>query len=480
MAKFYKRKKSPAFIASKKVYKKPMIPKRFPKKTFAPYASQIGKAIGSKATPDRLLKFMNTAIDYVVRGKSETAKRILKELAKPMAIKVGNEIYKLTNPPVAGVASPSSDPQILGVEDSWKQVSGTNHLYTAREYRLNITSGRSKRGWLSSIEKTNGRVNVKTVDTTELYHLDDAARSNLTKVAGIGRKTQQLINSNLFGWTFQDLRTYFSMTTYDTSNIREQVAYGAVTKLNSKMTITNLNKYVPTYIKVNLVRNKVVGSDPINSYRGCINSVDTIQVDGAMPLYIQQGSIPAETILGQRVFVDPKSKGIKSSEIFKAGFEIVESKQFKLAAGDRLKINYDHLCGSGVRLDKLHGIERDSSFSDKHPVTYLAMIETWGEEVDAYLTLDASRVIKATAPTSIQFETSKTIYGVMPSESALQLQNSSGYKGYLSESFAIKLYSKSPLVTTTRRYYDFHSNLGTVYKVPVMSDAVEQSAGQIT
>jgi hypothetical protein len=234
---------------------------------------------------------------------------------------------------------------------------------------------------------------------------------------------------------------------------------------------------------MSLLRTEVTNDDYLTAWKEGVNSDSNIQIDGSMPRLYQQESIQTNTIVGNSIMVDPKTNGIRTSEKWKSSMKVIESKTVKLYAGDRIKLVYDHMCGSGIRLDKLHGCEKDNSWNNDHPITYSLMIESWGEEVDAYAYADANKVIKGSCPGSLQFEFSKHITGIGPSATGANQILTTTAKGYISNRYAVKVYTKSPLSLLTRRsfgtYAELTSTTGSSYRIPVMSGAEVQNAGKV-
>lgn len=111
------------------------------------------------------------------------------------------------------------------------------------------------------------------------------------------------------------------------------------------------------------------------------------------------------------------------------------------------------------------------------------MLEVWGEEVDVYSIANPNQVIKATGPCSLQLEMTKERKGCQPLFTPGNVYNSGSFNGYLSESYAVKVYSKAPIRSSFRRWYGTWADLNTApngYRVPIMSDADERDAGSIT
>lgn len=470
-----------AFVAGRKrVYRKPKLPKRISSKKFKPMAEDIGKMIGTQATPARVERFINVVIDKAVRGKSSTAAAILKRLAKPISVKVSDGIMKVGKPPITGIASPSNVEVPVLENNSIRRVSGYNNLYNAKEHKVNFTVGGPPGKWLRSCKINNGEISRLLNDSSVDYPLDHTNRGLFTKFVGFNQKLVYAVDTNFFGFEPSQLESYVGQTTFDSSLSKEQKAYAAISKLSSYMTITSLNKYVPVYVKLYLCRHKVPSDTWTDLITSTVSNSLVTQGDGLMPIYLQQ-TLPASDILGSYAYVDPKSKGIRSADTFNLNAEIISTKKIKLPAGDRIKVSYDHLCPSGVRVDKIHGINRDVDYRSDSAITYCMFMEIWGEEVDAYsLALDSSgKVMKGTSTSVIQFEFSKKMYGSVPATIPLRAQNLGADEGYDTTQFLIKVYSDMLTQNTTRRYFSPYSSLGVDYEIPIMSDSTSESAGRI-
>jgi len=467
---------------NKAAYAQPMKPKRNARPTKSANPGSMRTKVAKEVSPARVHDFITKVIETAIRGKSPTAVKFLTEISKPFAFKVADSIVKLVNAPASGVTAPEGTELPLFTKAAHKRISGKNHLYTAKEYKVKFTSGKEPGSWLKGLKRTNGNSVLQLNDTTRQYPLESANRSKLVTNIGFNQKLQTAISTDLFGFTFSSLKPYFGTDDFDSSHIKEQIAYGAVSNLQSRATITSLNRYVPTYVKMNLCRIEATSDHWSNAFKEGMNTSLLAQVDGAMPFYWQQNTPPLPDLLGTPVFVDPKTPGIKGAEKFKANIHVVASKTIKLYAGDRIKLDYDHMCGSGIRVDKLHGIDRDTSWDNDHPVTYCLMIESWGEEVDAHSAVSADNIIKGTCTASLQFEFSKRMIGSLPLVDHNNILSGDPVKGFKSTDFAIKVYSKNSIGAATRRYFGEYSALNDPagYSIPVMSDAFETEAARIS
>lgn len=454
---------------------------RVPKYISTPLQKELEKIISTNTSPERISRFITNLITKAAKGKSGTASRILKELAKPVSVKVSEGIAKLVDAPTGGVSAPEGSMIPVTESLTWKQVSGRNNLYTAKEYKVSFTAGNTSGRWMRDISRTNGTSVVKVSDTTEQYKFGNPVRPNLLITAGANQKKQVMINPVHFGFTAQEVTPLFSLAALDTSKIHEQKAYGAISNLTSHLTITSLNRYIPMYVKVHLLALTNPSLTVSEAFLQGTNATTVSQANAAMPLYTQQ-TIAVSNDFYSDVDVDPQSKGVLSSDAFTANFHRVQTKSVKLSAGDRLKIKYDHLFGSGMSLDSLYSVVKDTAnYSSTFPITFVVMLEVYGEEVDVYNASTISEVIKASAPVAFQLEMSRSRKGVRPLLSSVNQQNQSGTDaGWFASSYAVKVYTKSPVRAQFRRWYDVYQNLDVTYKVPVMSDASEQDAGRVT
>ena len=465
---------------SKKKRKKKSSWKAIPRGGFV-NSKPVRNFVLENVTPANVEKVIHNTINKASKGRVGIAVGLLKKLAKPAAVKIADHVkVKLTESPAGTVTGKGTIPSIE--TESVRMISGSNGLYKAKEHRVHFKSGNEPGRWLKTLKRDNGFHTDLQLDTTISYPLGHADRSELHTQAGLNQKEQVGIDTDLFGWTVGEVNDLVQLTNYDTATTKEQRAYVAVSKLRSEATITSLNKFVPTYVKMSLVRLRPTGENWLLSFLDGVNTTTVTQIDGAMPLYIQQ-DVSSSNKLGSHIYVDPTTKGVRSSNKFNAISDIVMSKTIKLPAGDRIKLVYDHNYGSGLRMDKLFGEKADTSISDSCPLTYVLMVEYWGEEVDAYRYQDSSDVIKGTCPSMLQFEFKKSIEGSPPSYSSTTGLNPAGVKGWLSQSFAIKVYTDGNLASTTRRYFGTYAELTdtgiTGYRVPIMSDASYEAAGSI-
>lgn len=436
------------------------------------YTAQVGRAL----SPQQFHMLVGALLDKAISGKSERAATFLKTMAEPLEPMVRGEILKLITPTLGGVSGPPNIQIPSFSSDGVKRISGKNSLYTAKEYRQSFRAGNSSGRWMRELAKTNSITKEIISDTQSDYMLDSAGRGSLTRVTGSNRKSQMIIDPALFGETIAFPNSLFTLSGMDTTLAVSQTLYGAISSITSKMSLTSLNRYIPMYVRLSLLRNKVSVNTPAQSFADCYNDVFTVQDNGAMPSYYQNTSPLLSSGFWSEVTVDPKTPGVKSADNWKNNFDVVYSKKTKLYAGDRVKFDYKHLFGSGINLSKVYGMVKETDdFASGTQITYSLMIEAWGEEVDI-LSVATNQVIKATAPVSFQLEFKKEFTAA---QRDLTIDDRAT-RGFESSKYAVKAYTKRLVDATARRWNDSHGNLGVNYIVPVMSDATEQEGGRIS
>lgn len=459
--------------------------KRLPRSISDPLFNEFRKIIKSNASPERVRNLTNKIIDKAVSGKSATASRILKEMAKPLSLKVGEGLMRLTEAPSQGGSTRQAQNIPFIETHNYKRVSGSNQLYINHEHNIKFVAGNTSGSWLRTIAKTNGTLTRKHRDTSENYQLGNVTRSELISTAGANQKRILMINPRWFGFQNTEITPSFSLASYDTNQVRDQKAYGAISKLGSYMSFTNMNKLVPIKVKFYLLNNKIPSLSYDTAFKQTYNTTTISQDNGAIPV-TQQISTGFTGEFYSNLLTDPLGKGVRGSDNFKANFDIIASKSIKLAAGDTVNLSYDHLFGSGIRLDVLYSMIKESSNYTSNPqITYSLMIEFEGIMVDAYLIADPNSVIKCTAPCAVQMEFKKTISGVLPSATGGEQHNTGSFNGYIASDFAVKVYTTSPTVGNIRRWSGSYSELNDVanpsgYRVPLMSPSFEADAGSVT
>lgn len=418
------------------------------------------------------------------RKTKEEVKRFQKGFSLSLGFKIGKTALRLATSPDAGVSNPSNTRTVIETLSARQPISGTNKLFTAHKHSWKVDFGYKPSGWLKDVIKDNGFSTSEVHDTTIDVPMG-ATREELTKDFGFNRKLQWLIPVDWFGFDTDLLNSLTYESSYDTSRTATQTAYAGISNLRSYSQITNMNRYVPMYLKVSLVGFKN-GSTPRDTFLdACANTFTGdpavwTQVEGAMPV-VNQMSQRVNGTSGPYVYVDPHSSGVKGANNWKENARIVASKTFKLSAGDHLEIEYDHRSGSGIRLDKLFGYRNSSVYNAATPVTFMLLIEAHGEMVELVNTA-GTQVMKGTCIGSIQTEFKTFIQGAGSQRDVQTAINTSGTrKGYLYKHYPVKVYSNSLNDTTdisVKRFNLAYNELGTSYSIPIMSDADSMDAGK--
>jgi hypothetical protein len=273
----------------------------------------LKKIISGSASPEKIDRFIRNVIDKAAGGKSQTAARLLKELSKPLSVKVGESITKLVKTPGEGVTAPLDTTVPFFTTSINRKVSGSNRLYTATEHKIHFKSGLPTGSWLKSLRKMNGETTATTVSTitTDQGPLS-TEREALVEDFGFNQKLQLMVNTDLFGFPLSELYSEFELSTLDSSTIADQVVYGAVSRLRSIATVTNLNRYVPVKLKLHLCRISNLFVNYATAFDEGLNDVLGTQVEGAMPERWQLSFNNSTNYLGIRTLVDPATSGVKA------------------------------------------------------------------------------------------------------------------------------------------------------------------------
>jgi hypothetical protein len=461
-----------------------VVPKRVPKSISGPMERELQRLLKEKTSPAKVDKFIRTLIDKAARGKSSTATRLLKELSKPLSVKLGSEILKLTKTPGEGVTAPLDSEVPFSTNLTVRNISGANRLYAASEHKVNFKSGLPEGRWLRNLKQSNGESVLTTVSTivSDQGSLS-VNRTELVQDFGFNQKLQLMVNTDLFGFTINEMYNEFKLSTLDSSHVADQIVYGAVSKLSSMVTITNLNRYVPAKLKLHLCRITNNFVNYATAFDEGLNDVSGTQIEGAMPEKWQLSFNNTTNYLGIRTLVDPATKGIKAAPSWRTNIEIVDTCKVKLSAGDHAFVKYVHELGRGLRVDKIYGMEEDNTVSSNHPITYVLFIEAEGEKVEAVSNTDSNKIYKGTSIGSLSFEFKKQITGSRPVVETIDMQNAGSYKGWRGENYAIRVYSKRSQLPDTSKtfnvdFVDVKAGVGGTHNIPIMSDAIETEAGR--
>lgn len=470
-----KKIKRKSYAASKALGYRGGFSTKLPRKSFSKYASPALEA------------GWNSLLRSAKQKTTNEAKEFLNRVVRDTTINVGKTKVKMVRNPSLGVVGSPNSKSPSEEMSARNSISGSNHLFSAHKHSWNVTAGQKPSKWLNTQATLGGESKIKFRDTIETYDMENVNRSALSRDFGFNQKLQWFISNTQFGFRADDLDQEFSFSgEYDSSRIADQTTYLGIKSLLSKAKITNMNRYVPVKVKVSLI-SLLRNYDPDDIMLESANNNPTSQEEGAMPIAFQYSPITNNpTAIGESVLVDIKSPGVKAANSWKDGATTIATKTFKLAAGDNLEVNYNQLCGSGVRLDKLFGYQDSNSYKATKPITFSLLIEAYGEEVELVDVLDTTKVMKGSCIGNIQCEFSKYINGVAPSRSARAVINDGvslgSNRGWYSKRFATKVISKTTTANFTVKKYNLNHNLvdDVNYSIPVMSDSIKVTAGTNT
>jgi hypothetical protein len=246
------------------------------------------------------------------------------------------------------------------------------------------------------------------------------------------------------------------------------------------MKFVNINSYLPCNVRVSLYSFEPQQLEPYNkftSYSGALLG----QQDNAMPLdYLL--SVGTPTGVHAYCEVDPSSTGIRDSENFKTDIKIVKSFQRRLKPGDMLDFKYNHLCGPGLRLDRINAATDNASWNDNLPLGYGIMVEAWGVQVDAVRN-DASskgRII-GTGPALLSTTSNKSVHLVLADNTISATQSPIDKTAYHARAF---FNAPKGLNAVTKKYNCPHTQItngpsGSVgVYIPITTSAQEEYSSE--
>lgn len=446
-----------------------------------PLYQEFGRQTGKYLNPNSLNRFYEKVASNYTFGKTAYARDLIRRFATPVTLEVGKAAVKMAQGVVNGVVQPEGVDTPISISHESMNRYNQKAAVVGKTHKINFTAGESKGKWLSRLTKLTGVAELVNLDTQVNLPLTSSTRSDLTFETGANRKSQILISPDYTCMTLGHLNTMFSLSAKDTNQVKDEIVYGGIPSVKSEITITSLNKYLPTYVKVTLLNPLRLKEVWNNNWFNCVNSNLTSQNNGALPLYYQMDNPEIGREKFRRLEVDPATNGIKSSAAWKTSFDVIATKTVKLDAGDMLKVTYEHLFKSGVRLDTAYALVKDG-YPTTMPLTYMMMVEFWGKEVDAYEVGVPANVIKCTLPSVIQFEFKRKYTHVRASTDIADVNTSTNTWTNLNNT-AVRVFSNSklePFDPAQRRWSDSYINMGINYVVPIMSDTTQQDAGKVT
>ncbi len=391
---------------------------------------------------------------------------------RDIIIKLGREVYEaLQNP----------DNQVIGGEKSIaaetlsgiRTLSGGNGLVASKVQKIHFTAGTPPVRAARDLIRTNGNTSnvlVETIRNNETV----SERLALTSTFGFNQMRQMLVDTDIFGYNLKEAVAGLGLTLMTDPEKKIQNSYWMATRLRNKMTISNDNRYLPVEIKLSLctLQDEIAFCDVVDR---SVNTSLISQSTAAMPRFLQLG-LATTSFVGKSVLVDPTTPGMKASPNFRGKVEIVKTFKRKILSGDALEFTYDHLFGSGLRVEPLYGMHKDSNIDNNYPLVYALMVEMKGIPCEVFNSTNLSAKYRGTSPGEVSFEFKKTIHGARSSTNS---NNQSPLGGYYSQLFAVRTYTKRVTEGVNKIFNVNHPIVMNGYDLKVMSDALMRDAGTI-
>lgn len=453
-----RRKIGKAFVRTASKFVASGVPKQKAEVFLKSFLRTYGARYGAEALADQFATWGATRLQEYV------GKRLVQSIQSPTL-----DVYSDT------LSVPSISQTTLA------KYTGSKWNPNSKTIKISFQSGKRPSRANFNCGKQNG-VNKKVyLDTIRQTSITDAQRQAFTVSTGYNQKKQFMFDSGYTSFNIAGLASIFNFTGLTAPATSNQRVYANVHKMLSEIKITNINKYLPTYLKIHFFRYQQQEIPYLSLLGSCCNSVVTTQdSQEAMPFMYQLQ--PSVTVASTRaeVKVDPKTPGIMSAPEWKSQCEIVKSFSVKLNAGDILNLNHTHLCGSGIRLDKLFGEWINPTTSNTIPLTYGVMFEMYGPSVDAYRSTDNRIRYLGTGPGYLTFEFKRSITGALPPTSTSTENHDATYGGFDSVHFGIRVFQNETTIhrSTASKVLNWDEG-STAITIPVMSDLAEQDAGII-
>lgn len=435
--------------------------------------------------PEKLEKFLDSVIDASLRHyggeRAATAAALLG--SRRISRFVKNKYAAAIEAPEGDVLGDNKVVPAYGDIRS-RMISGANHAFTSRVHSINFNAGYNPTKPVRQLQKLNGGSSINIFDTRE--NLQGASRAELTQTWGFNRKKQMMF-LGLTHTTLSDLDDIYDFSLVNSSVRQQQRAYGCTMNLNNRMVITNINKYLPCYVKIYMLKCTNWADNNSQILNKATSVLGTGQTEGAMPINNQLTSLSSGAHQAS-VEVDIRSNGVFSSSVFKSSYEVVKVFKQKLYSGDILDFKYVHHTGPGVRLDIAHGILRNSDNIPGVPITYLPLIELSGPMVEAYDATDANIRHTGKGPGAVTFELKKGAYAIQTPLNKADVNLVTD--GYENKQYLVRLFDKSVNQTRTTATQIFSAAYENVVPsgtggtgnivIPIMSDDVTVSTGSRT
>lgn len=418
----------------------------------------------SYANAQKVLKAVEDAADYINIAGTKYA-----QITKPAGEFVGG-------------ASSTTVP-IPSMEKETVKVLGSSPTspYSAKTYKIRFTCGKQPTQTLQRLRKNHGS-NKVSIYNKEYMNLDPSQLDDWDINAGFNRKFQGFYKHELTVPTVRDVKDLYDLrsgTNWDYTS-EEVKIYGSALSFTTNMKFVNVNSYLPCNIRVSLYNFEPQQLEPYNKMTAYCGQL-LGQQDNAMPIdYLLAVGTPSGVI--SYCEVDPVSTGIRDSENFKTDIKIVKSFQRRLRPGDMLDFKYTHLCGPGLRLDKINAATDNASWSENLPLGYGIMVEAWGVQVDAVRNdvTNKGRVI-GTGPALLSSTANKSVHLVLADNTISATQSPIDKTEYHARAF---FNAPKGINAVTKRYNCPHTQItdgpsGSVgVYIPITTSAQEEYSSE--
>lgn len=368
---------------------------------------------------------------------------------KGIRVYVGKRLAEVIEGPVSDYMSGDSVPATT--EQSITKIKRAGYSFDSRVHRINFACGNRPSKKIIQTGKINGTTKRVLSDTTKGTY---AQREHFSVQTGFNQKLQFNFKNqfdtvtNLVMW---DQLIPDAFTT--AAEAYKQSVYAHVHHFDTEVTVTNINKYLPCYLKIILFRLDADGLIAPQDILGeCCNASLTSQSSKGMP-YVSQLSTYVSNSAGNNVIVDPTTNGVLSAPYWKDKCEVVKTFVKKLAPQDILNFKYTHYCGSGIRVDALASLyfeEPVTDFTQVLPMGYSIMYELWGPQVEA-VRADGEQIrFIGSGPAAATFEFKRSYTASRPDKSTTFLSATGG--GWVNFPTAISVYTEdiAPAATTDK------------------------------
>ena len=367
---------------------------------------------------------------------------------------------------------------------SIKRNSGGNGTYNSKVHKLKFVAGDPPSRALARLHKDNGTLTKRILKTLNDVS-DNTSRQALSISNGFNQKNVVYVHPGYFGFEYNGIwNNVLDYDTQTTPNDKIQRAYAAVSKLISKVTLTNNNVVLPINVCFKLIRQKAVGVRASDIGTNIINTSHTVQDAGKFPIHYQLRDFQSTTNMSYTA-VDPTKSAIHGSMNALAFYEIVKSKTVKVAAGDHVEFLYEHNFKSGINMSKLLSAIIGSEPEDNSLYTYGLVVETWGPRVEA-LKLDGNGDpilpavrINGTGPSNYTFEFEKYAVGAKATSS---FNPDTTQTGLQAGPFATRVFTPEVLTgSETNKIIEFNYvllNAANGFKVPLITDTTISDANR--